>query len=1090
MQTVASPREMLETLLSPRGLQRPDGRPLYRYRFTREEYEALGAFLRRQCVGALLTSHGSALVVANVAEWFRRDRGGGYWDWMRPLRSIGLHYGEGYGSPIQYGDIISIVSRGFAIWGRPEPAGSDRLFSVVREAGFPSASVRENPRIATWLKKSVLAAERGYSARDAVRAEAWRVADTIAATLFQAAEELCEAVVELRRLLPQGTLLAREDPIVILDRTQTGWRERLPFDVELEDVREMVETIVRARADRKEGLAVTRRLVGSGGAFSATAEIELEGNLHLRRLPPAISAEIVSLTRMRIVPKPPLGEGLPIAAVERVTDEEGEEGWTLRRFVSRFEVVAPLEEAVRVMLVTGDRLVTEFMAFAGEPLPDPVLALEIEELEANGHVRRLRVIGPSPVRTAKPRLALAIDEAAFDAVTFSNGFEELGRCSGKRVIAFSGIATFHSDGARLSWRTGADREDLGRLVLVGDLLRGVREPVFRGFPQIFLELDGAIAAIPPNRLRCRPGGVGGGPWRPYGEAPPYGRVQVAIFDGEDMLQQATTAIVPPAFTFVPDARTRTLLIRGLLGATVGASAPAPLPAQASTEHVLIDLARLATGATLRLSLRWQSEIGVTMTDPLLDKALLDPDARTVSLRAVLPVDGLHGYRLVSAAGERISFELAAPDTRSIHLIRSITGEVPLSAYSEDLLRLLGGSELLDAEVRLSWLGSADRAAVIKWYSEDVDPFDAPGANAFAALAQQLGPALKAFSLMEPAAGIAKGLSRSAPRVMSARLSDELGPGPWLVYGRRPGGGKIRPRILSPIPAIAGDNRSHLRAAIAEPDARLRANAIEAAYRDTARLHSPDRRLLIELLVRMRAEGLPFCSLDALKVLGHHPATSVSLLWSCETIEERAAVLDLQRELPFLWCSTPIEAWLGAVDDRLNSLRSRLEVAGLPSDMAADFMFRALGETLDLRPELVMHLRAVYLFRLAGVDGQGRGEEIGGRLARMAAHASEDHDVLLNDFIDRHADCGTVPRDLFTPEMLGHVESAWRSFDDGFAAVLAAPHLAAEHAAGRLKLGASALRRCRDAWVYDPFYFERTVPYALDAIARGRNAGGT
>ncbi len=1087
MATFTSPREMLEALLAPRGLQRPDGRPLYRYRFTREEYEALSAVLRGQSVGALLTSHGAALVVANVAEWFRRDRGGGYWDWKRPLRSIGLHYGEGYGSPIQYGDIVAIVSRGFAIWGRPEPPGSDRLFSVVREAGFPSASVRENPRIATWLKKSVLAAERGFSARDAVRAEAWRVADTIAATLFQAAEELCEAVVELRRLLPQEALLVREDPIVILDRTQTGWRERLPFDVELEDVREMVETIVRARADRNEGLAVTRRLVGSGGVFSATAEIELEGDLHPRRLPPAVSAEIASLTRMRIVPKPPLGEGLPIAAVERVIDEEGEESWTLRRYVSRFEVVAPLEEAVRVMLVTGDRIVTEFVAFAGEPLPDPVLALEIEELDANGDVRRLRVVGPSPVRTTQPRLGLAIDEAAFDAVSFSDGFEELGRCSGKRVIAFSGFATFHSDGARMSWRTGADREDLGRLVLVGDLLRGIREPVFRGFPQIFLERDGAISAIAPNRLRCRPGRLGGGAWRPFGEAPPYGRVQLAIFDGEDMLQQATTMIVPAAFTLVPDARARTLLVRGLLGATVGAAAPAPLPTQASAETVLVDLARLATGATLRLSLRWQSEIGVTMTDPLLDKALLDPDARPVPPRAVLPIDGLHGYRLMSAAGERISFELAAPDTRSIHLIRSVKGEVPLSAHAEDLLRLIGGSELLDAEVRLSWLGSADRAAVIKWYSEDVDPFDAPGASAFAVLAQRLGPALKAFSLMEPAAGIAEGLSRSAPREMSARLSDEIGPGPWLVYGRRPGGGTIRPRILSPVPDTPGGDRSRLRAAIAEPCAHLRTDELEAAYRDTASLLPSDRRLLIELLVQMRAEALPFCSLDALKALGHHPGTPVSLLWSCETIEERAAVLDLQRELPFLWCSTPIEAWQDAVDDRLNGLRFRLEAAGLPSDMAADFMFRALEEILDLRPELVMHLRAVYLFRLAGVDGRGRGEEIGGRLARMAAHASEDHDVLLNDFIDRHADCATVPRDLFTPELLSRVEGAWRSFDDGFATVLAAPHLAAEHAAGRLELGAEALRRCRDAWVYDPFYFEKTVPFALDAIARGRTA---
>ena len=124
---------------------------------------------------AVFERHGAALVVAYVAEWFRRERSGGHWDWIRPLKSIGYDYGPH--ARIQYRDIENLVSSGLVTWRRPEPRGSERLLGIVREAGFPVASVREDPRISSWLKNAVRCAEKGFSPEDAVAAEAWRVSD-------------------------------------------------------------------------------------------------------------------------------------------------------------------------------------------------------------------------------------------------------------------------------------------------------------------------------------------------------------------------------------------------------------------------------------------------------------------------------------------------------------------------------------------------------------------------------------------------------------------------------------------------------------------------------------------------------------------------------------------------------------------------------------------------------------------------------------------------------------------------------------------------------------------------------------------------
>src|SRR3546814_21047947 len=82
------------------------------------------------------------------------------------------------------------------------------------------------------------------------------------------------------------------------------------------------------------------------------------------------------------------------------------------------------------------------------------------------------------------------------------------------------------------------------------------------------------------------------------------------------------------------------------------------------------------------------------------------------------------------------------------------GDTPLGAYADEMEKLLGGTHSLDAEIWISWPGSQDRAAQVRRWATDIDPFVAPAQGTMAAaLAGLTGPPLDAFSLSVPEAGV-------------------------------------------------------------------------------------------------------------------------------------------------------------------------------------------------------------------------------------------------------------------------------------------------------------------------------------------------
>jgi hypothetical protein len=1066
-------RNAYELLLCARALERPSGRPLYEYRFTRTEYEDLGLALRQAGRRFLDDFHGAALFVAFTAEWFRRERAGGAWDWIQPLKVLGVSYhSTNPVADVRYPQVRSAADRGLAIWRRTIPSHGSVLLAVVREAGFPAASLREGPGLSSWLRRSVLGIESGLTPEEAVAGEAWRAGETLVQALYEPAVELSRIVADLRRRLTAADAPGF-DPVQRLDSVCPNWRSELPFDVETNDVRLLVEDLVGARTVEASGLGVVRRLRKSERGWIAVAELVLDGFVEQKRLPADAAFALANAGRVRVRPAGDLADfGRPLLAMERLCDEEVD-GWELRPLVQGFEAPLRLEQELRLAAVAGDVVMTEFIAFAGDPIAAPVVALQPTGPEQPKECPELEVLGASPAKSRKPWLALAVEPSEFDRLRFENTPIELGRCDdGRRLVAFSGRAELHLGRDVLVWRSGAAEDSSLKLVLVGSMVQRAIERVFLGTPRAWLAEEESVRPVQARDLRWR--AIGSSQWHAPSEVEPLGKVEFAVRRKGELVAWTRALVVPSTFNLVAEPRARKLLLRGQAGATVTAGAAQAYPVAQIGDAAVVDLTEHPAGASLRLGLRWNTTVELLLPDPIAEPMLLDPESQPVA-RAGLSVSALAGYQLLAPDLRRLCFELHSSDAPGLHAYRSVEGSTPLAAFSDLLRSMLAGSTNLDASVRLTWMGRGDWLAEVRLYDLDRPLYLPDEPNPFAAAAAALDLRLSAFSLPFPAAGVATNLPVLPARDARERLQADLADGPWILLGSTADGHRLRPKMLGEQTDPASPS-TPLVAAITERKRDVREVTMRSRLAQAEALLPEECRLLVDLCVTAKAAQAPYACVEALAHLCYADRAAIFVLATCDSPAEREAVLALQDELPLLWFLTPIEAWIVAFGQRAEMLTRRLVAAQLPTDTALSSTGKALAHIVDLQPGLRVHAQTAFLF---GCEGATQDRALVERLCRPPERSLADlTDALIKRAGDR-AEPPPLPRLVaLTPEM----EPLRCRFDDSFGGLISAPMAAARIATGEIRSDAGLAEACRVAWLYDRDHFEATLTRALQDLS--------
>lgn len=1073
-----TPNGARQALFLSRNLSGPDGSPLYAYRFEAGEYDGVRKLLSAGGVNALRDPSGSALLVMYLAEWFRRERDGGGWNWVTPLGHVGIRYHptEAW-ADVRYPEVRDRVEAGLRAWRRPVPPRRSLLTTIVQESGFPAADVAKG-RLGAWLRRAILTAERGLNSFDAVAAEAWRAPETLAQALFTSVVTLCEAIVGLRRLVAN----VQGDALAALDRMHPNWRATLPFDVGDDDFRRLVEQLVVVRQVEEPALRVERRYVLVDGRWAGQAEVWLGGKVDERCAPRELLAGLAGYSRARLYPR---GEASrwtsPIATLESESDADGIDRWCIRPLVARHRPMLGHDQEIRMAVEAGAGPVAEFIPFGGEPLVGPVIALRPDDTDDPREASSLEVVGEASISVSRPWLVLALteDAASRASVEGEHYFLAAATLDGRRLMAFSGVVRLAIEGETLVWKTGAAIESSERLVLIGARIPRLRESVFDGPPDVWLERDGQTSSVRRADICWKP--VGRGSWRNVADAPPLGSVYLAVRRTGRISAMSRTMVAPPGLRVHPERAGRRLRIHGLGGAAVCASSgSSPLAVACTAGEAIVELGRLppGTGIGLTLSWRspsWESSLDVSIDDPFAEPMLLTAEGGEAPPHAALTLSRLKGYRLLSHGAAEIMFQGRAPNAPPVHTFRTSSGPMPLAAFEQVIEELLGAFESLDATVRLSWANRGDWFAEVGRWEVRQPPQPVRSDSVFAALATRTAPRRRAISISAPSAGCALDLRDVDPIELGRRLDRDLAPGPWLLTGTASDGAVLRPFVLTDPSLMRGAER----VPTAIGSARLAERSILDPTKPSS-LAGEEPRWLVELCMGAKTIDAPYAAIEALRALAGTPRLLPPMLAACLTPEERYAVLDLQASLPSMWCTTEIRAWRSAFAAAHVVLGDQLAAAGLPDAraMAGSVILRALGQIAEAMPVLSLHARLCIQI----LGGSGAHADMPYALTRPWPR--DDLATIAQRLVTRRSDdrLAVLPR---LSDLAGEHAALCRKFGDAerFAEVLAAPLVAARLAAGRLAPHPATVAACRTAWTWDREYFEDAFRAALLAEAQ-------
>ncbi|ARU31768.1 hypothetical protein CAP31_08795 [Sulfuriferula sp. AH1] len=234
-----NPDKWLGNLLKRYGLNQPDGRMLYGYRLTDDEYLSLkdtlafaSEFGQLGEVARKIRSF-PALFVLYAAEWWRREYQGGAWEWAPIIGSFG-----GDATQLATNARTECVQQGFAYWGhRPSGEGKKFFGAAVAQGGLPLKFIGNGGgKLASIMASALRSATRFHWDESQIAQDVADRADELPGSLhkpeiYALIAQMVRAVLELKK---EFQLTGETDPIAILNKRDPQWRERFPL--QLEDV--------------------------------------------------------------------------------------------------------------------------------------------------------------------------------------------------------------------------------------------------------------------------------------------------------------------------------------------------------------------------------------------------------------------------------------------------------------------------------------------------------------------------------------------------------------------------------------------------------------------------------------------------------------------------------------------------------------------------------------------------------------------------------------------------------------------------------------------------------------------------------------
>lgn len=282
---------------------KPDGRPLFAYDVSQDEYHEL----RNELSGTIAAAGGleslafhslgrsrlmapPAAFVLYASEWWKHEYAGGPWSWAPLLESLGAD--PDFFSPQLRSEF---VARGLSFWQlSPLDKGKAFIGAIVVNGGIPMRLLAQGDGPVALVMSQVLKLASRYhwgssQVLDAVNERLHLLPSAYRQS--QIADLLARFVDTALQLKEEYQLDGVSDPVALLDRTLPDWRRRFPISLESEAAQTLLTGLVREAAAQGTGsthglFMAERRLVEGpdAGSFSLESHLSYPGRIPVENL--------------------------------------------------------------------------------------------------------------------------------------------------------------------------------------------------------------------------------------------------------------------------------------------------------------------------------------------------------------------------------------------------------------------------------------------------------------------------------------------------------------------------------------------------------------------------------------------------------------------------------------------------------------------------------------------------------------------------------------------------------------------------------------------------------------------------------------
>lgn len=965
-----SPQNWVTSFLAARGLSRPTGRALHRYRMSETEYDDLKARLKSIADQGRLTVASdfiSALFVPYCAEWFRRESSRTFLKWEDPLNALGVQ--------IPYLLRQELTKRGLHLWSRQlrrSRSGREFLLTLALEGGFPVRILVDGTE-GGWLRDYLRSIMRGGMSvakseediLDIAQAERERVRTSYQHEDFVAlCAELAWRLLELRREVESASGGAIRNS-ALLDLHHPGWRDELPVHVPPEDEALATELISGLLDERLTGLTVEgveakRFLLKRGEAWRPAVQFLADGEVAPSRLPP-----MNTKGRMRAVPNGELANRMSGEAALFEPPLDKAQRYRVRPLTRTAKLIPdfPFLSPVTVTLHAPDCAPAAWTWPRGEALRSDVLVFAKDTAAANGETL-LRYIRSGSVKSPEKELFVLIPEKWHVEGSSAEAVEsvEVLPALTRKLVHITAMAYFSASGKandseRYRVEPNASDQHAELLLpsasdpgfaLVSDRLELLTSPA-----SISIREAGQSARQPrPRELWLRPAG---GTWSQVtGPIQASGIVELSWRDplAGIQIQKRRLALLPAGAKIIAKMEkpgSGVISMNGLPGWSAALHEGQCDWRMDSAGRIIFTFDRRPT-FRLHMNLHPPAGPPVEVVLPVTSRYPVIVLSNGATPDSQIDVGELRGA--VAMSPKRATLQITAPGNKASCITQTVDRELPLGILRSAIDEVLATTLHQDDVVKLFFLGDSRPPIRISRYrqphlmlTEDRLELPSPGAHTVMPVARMILNPKREYALHREDAS-------------QWRIPESCG-GPCLVYLRD------GPDVVSRPTPVARPNppaqySGCLVAAVSVSDFNLRQIAIKSALSDFASGETGDGSSIWLLDLIANLNGLPASALDALKMLPSYPVALVRLLLGARDGGERAAVWSLQNGLPFLWLALPLRSWREAITKEFTSLARALEPVFGPSkanDEALRALLRISDELLLLDASLAGPLRA-------------------------------------------------------------------------------------------------------------------------------------